>query len=69
MGLVQNTKQWFQSKAINGSLVSLVSIVVMIAQIAGYDIGTVEQWLAVMGAISGAVMAVYGRIVAIQKIG
>lgn len=62
-------KKWFQSKAINGSLVSLISIAVMAANVAGWDIGTVEQWVALIGSVGGAITAIYGRIVAIQPVG
>lgn len=67
---MEQTKKWYQSKTIWGSIITILSIV---AGVAGYQIDpSMQQELvndfAGIGAIVGSLIAVYGRITANAKI-
>ena len=68
---MEDTKKWWQSKGVIGSLVSVAALA---ARLFGFDIDpAAEQALIAhaleIGAAIGSMMGLYGRIVADKRIG
>lgn len=63
---MQDTKSWWQSKTVWGAVMVVVA---MAAQVFGYDVGDGAANADAIIAAVGAVIALYGRITAVHKIG
>ncbi len=61
-----NSKPWYLSKSIWGSLIVVAAT---ITQMFGIDIGDPTGWLEPMMVLNGAILALYGRVKAVKKIG
>lgn len=68
---MNDTKQWWQSKAIWGSLISIVAVGVGFTghQISAADQQVLVDAVSTVIATGGQVYAIYGRMVASSKIG
>lgn len=63
---MSNKKKWWESKGIWGSVAVVIGTV---ATMLGYDIGSTEGWANLLMQLIGGVLAFYGRIKAVKKIG
>ena len=61
-----DVKSWLTSKSVWGSLLAVVSTVL---KMVGIDIGDTSGWELDALTLVGAALAIYGRIVAVKKIG
>lgn len=63
---MEESKSVWASKTVWGSL---AVVAVAVAQIAGFDIGAADGWAEGIVALVGGVIAIYGRVKAVKKIG
>lgn len=63
---MEDVKGILQSKTVWGSAIAVLAT---LAQIAGYDIGDTGGLAEQVVAVIGGVIAIYGRITAVSKIG
>lgn len=63
---MSDVKSILQSKTIWGAILSLVSVGLTAAHI---DLGPVDGWAEAIVGLVGGVLAVYGRVKAVKKIG
>ena len=62
---MKSNKPWYLSKGVMGALAVVVATA---AQMAGYEIGDPASWTTELLILSGAVVAIIGRVKAVKKI-
>lgn len=62
----QNTKNALQSKTVWGAAIAVIAQITMLA---GWDIGDTNGLAEQITALIGGLIAIYGRITAVHKIG